>query len=491
LTGNAKPIRKTPPGWWTWLWQRQRRYLVVDGGSGAHLVAALAEHPRLQRVFSPRHADLLIVIEPVSQKLAPAVAEVARAMPRPAEVLVVGEPGPARFPVADFVSVEEVVPSARRITDASVEQVCIAALDAASWTEHAVVNGPALEPTMIPLPAKREREIATELAVLSLGPIQPFSAGPLRVLLVCDGEQVLSAHVEAGYAHRNIVQTMLKTGWRAALDVASHLDPLAPIASQLAYVRVLEQLQGWQPPSSVTQLREAALAIERAQNQLWWLVRFAELLAAPALAARAHALAIALAECSKQLWQCPTRAWIAPQSRSALPARDAVSALERLADKVDILRRRIEHDRLVALRTRGIGLLPAERVQATGVSGPVLLASEQGVSDVQSRLLMRLGAAVTDLRAAVKAMSNVEQDEERSARWEAPAGEAQAVVEGPRGRIGLHLVSEGGKRPSHVEWERPSAALLALVPEVLAGQKLVDAEVIMASLDLAMAEADG
>jgi len=36
-----------------------------------------------------------------------------------------------------------------------------------------------------------------------------------------------------------------------------------------------------------------------------------------------------------------------------------------------------------------------------------------------------------------------------------------------------------------------SAALLALVPELLAGQKLADAEVIVASLDLAMAEADG
>jgi NADH:ubiquinone oxidoreductase subunit D len=37
----------------------------------------------------------------------------------------------------------------------------------------------------------------------------------------------------------------------------------------------------------------------------------------------------------------------------------------------------------------------------------------------------------------------------------------------------------------------PSAALLGLIPELLAGQKLADAEMIVASLDLAMAEADG
>jgi len=52
-------------------------------------------------------------------------------------------------------------------------------------------------------------------------------------------------------------------------------------------------------------------------------------------------------------------------------------------------------------------------------------------------------------------------------------------------------VSEGEEQPAHVEWQRPSAALLPLLPETVAGQKLADAEIIIASLDLAMAEADG
>jgi len=60
--------------------------------------------------------------------------------------------------------------------------------------------------------------------------------------------------------------------------------------------------------------------------------------------------------------------------------------------------------------------------------------------------------------------------------------------------IGLHLDSPGGegsRGPAQVEWQRPSASLLALVPELLVGQKLADAEVILASLDLTMAEVDG
>jgi NADH-quinone oxidoreductase subunit D len=66
-----------------------------------------------------------------------------------------------------------------------------------------------------------------------------------------------------------------------------------------------------------------------------------------------------------------------------------------------------------------------------------------------------------------------------------------ATVEGPRGVLGVYIVSSGGERPNQVQWQRPSASLLPLLPEILAGQKLVDAEVIIASLDLAIAEADG
>jgi NADH:ubiquinone oxidoreductase subunit D len=63
-------------------------------------------------------------------------------------------------------------------------------------------------------------------------------------------------------------------------------------------------------------------------------------------------------------------------------------------------------------------------------------------------------------------------------------------VAGSRGDIGLFIESDG-ERLRQVVWQRPSAALLSLLPELLAGQKLADAEVILASLDLAMAEADG
>ncbi len=438
--------------------QMTHHYFAIDGGSGAHLLEALSgRYPYIQQVASPRHADLLLVVEPINRKLAPAVGELARALPRPARILTVGEPGAERdhFPGNDIVRVEELFPGSHRVALTSVESVFEAMLRSEQWPTTEKIEQPTVEEATIQLPSKQEQQMATELVVLSLGPVQPFTAGPL----------------------------------------ARRLDPLAPLASQLAYVRAIEQLQGWQPASQVARLREAALAIERAQNVLWWLVRFARILADAALTGRANQLASRLAGDIAQSWRQAPFTWVLPQLQVPFATvagnTEAMARRQKIATEVEALRRDIERNRLFALRTRGIGVLATERLKEAGVSGPDLAGSADGAGDVQSRVLARLDAATIDLRQAGEVLAAGESAPTRAASWDAPAGEARVTVRGPRGDIGLRLVSEGEEQLAHVEWQRPSAALLPLLPETVAGQKLADAEIIIASLDLAMAEADG
>jgi len=473
------------------------RYFAVDGGTGAHLLAALGgADPALQPVAGPRYADLLLVVAPVSRTLLPALAEIARALPQPAGVLIIsagpeyGVARPGLVAVADLIGL---LPGAGRVPWADVPTV-LAAADAAP--RLMVAPAPAWVPDTIPLPGRRAREIATELAVWSLGPIAPFTAGPVRVLLTCDGEQVVQAAVTAGYAARGIAAAMGAATWADAALLARALDPLAPLAGQLAYVQAIEQLQGWAPPAATQESRAAALAIERAVNHLWWLVRFARLLAAPALVDRAYRLATAVAAAGRERWAAPPAAWIAPQQPA--PAQPAVSdRLQRLADTTRSLAHALAADRLLALRTVGIGRWSPDQPAESGVSGPVLQAGTGRAGDVQARLLTRLSAAADDLilageqgRVAANSGGAVAAAPP-GGPWAVPAGETVAQVEGPRGRLSLRLHSVAGPGPAQVTWQRPSAALLGIVPGLLAGQKLADAEIILASLDLAMAEADG
>lgn len=484
-----------------------RRYFAIDGGSGAHLLAALAtQTPYLQPVASPRHANLLIVCGPVTRKLVPAIAAIARALPRPAHALILNgrlHGIMSLHPSIDDISVhpDELFSGARTIEPESVKDILDTVFAGDPWPALHVRDIPETEPDVIQLPPQNEQEMATELAVLSLGPVQPFTAGPLRLVLVCDGEQVLSAQVETGYARRGIAEAMMQATWQEGLALARLLDPLAPIAGQLAYIQAIEQLQGWTPPTSLNTLREAVLALERAQNALWWTVSFARVLDDQQLLDNSSSLASICADTNDGFWRQSPLIWIAPQHEVSFAvvhqSPSTESQLHEMIRQIDLLIKQIERNRLLGLRTRGIGVIDVKRLLEAGASGPVLRASREGKGDVQSRLVTRLRAAAADIGAAIDALTAARvgqaqlQIANEEAQWAIPAGETQAVIEGPRGAIGLRLTSDGRPKPALVEWQRPSATLLTLLPGMLAEQKLVDAETILASLDLSMAEADG
>jgi NADH-quinone oxidoreductase subunit D len=71
-----------------------------------------------------------------------------------------------------------------------------------------------------------------------------------------------------------------------------------------------------------------------------------------------------------------------------------------------------------------------------------------------------------------------------------PAGEGYARIESARGLLGCHVVSNDTARPARVQFRTPTAAHLALIPELLTGIRVEDLPVLLLSLDLGLAEAD-
>lgn len=481
-----------------------RTYFALDGGAGANLLADLAgRDPSFQAVASPRHADVLLIVEPISNKLVPSLVAIAKSLPHPACVLLLdtSETELHSFSDVDIANLATIFPEAQHVP--SFDQLLTVAFDTHVDT-HAIIHiavdagseQKEQEPTTIQMPQKSEQEMATELAVLSLGPVQPFTAGPLRLFLICDGEQVLSVQVEAGYAHRGIDEAMQHATWQHALRLAQLFDPLAPLAGQITYVRAIEQLQGWQPSEAMTTYREGAIALERVQNTLWWCVRMARILADEPMLRRSYALAHTVSGLSATIWQRSPLAWLAPQFEGTILAAKA-SLPQSMLSEMEKLLAYVARNRLLALRTRDIGVLDATRLRKAGVtSGFILDASEAGVQhsngDVQSRLVTRLQMVQHDIQKIVAILTTPQKvAEAHEATWTVLPGETHMTVHGPRGNVGLHLMSEGGDTPVHVMWQRPSAALLPLLPEMLEGQKLTDAELMVASLDLSMAEVDG
>lgn len=470
------------------------RYVAVDGGSGALLLTGLRGiDPSLQLVDSPRHANLVVVVAPISTNLGPALAEIARALPRPAYALTVGPEQPALLDPSLFVAVDHILVGARHLPPELPGEIWSAMRSGTgNWPTMSVVASPAWKADTVKLPSRAQRALATELVVLALGPVQPFTAGPLRLVLVADGPQVLSAQVEAGYARRGVGDAMARSTWADAAELAARLDPLAPVAGRLAFTRAVEQLNGVEPRPSVSDAREACLALERARNHLAWTARTFRLLADARPGRWSAALFHDLTSVALRVPALATFDWIAPGATTIPPAGTSTErdALREIARECAGLESSVAGDRFLAPRTHGIGQLSEARLAAAGVTGPVFQASAHHSGDVRARLVVRIHDAAADIRRAVEGLPERGMSG-APGQWRGGQGEAVARVAGPRGRIGVRVVADGGPGPALVEWDRPSARLLEVVPEVVIGEQLADAEMIIASLDLAMAEADG
>lgn len=516
--------------WLGRLARQERHYFAADGGSGAVLLAALSGmDARLRPTHSPRHADTLIVATPVSERFLAPLAECYRSMPEPRSlVLVCGiVDGTATAPVESHASPARIRHTAKSdATAASDAAMLLAHLggagrvadlagDAELGARAVAVAGVALgsplvhgaapnvappAEVLVPVGFPGERELATENAVVPIGPVQTaITAGPLALLLVTDGEQVARADVDAGYACRGLAERFASTPWAECLAIAGALDPLAPIAGRVAWARAVERLDGTTTSAEEERAREHALSLERAAGALAWLVRFADVVAYGWLAAAARRL---LLETSALV--PPPHMVVPGDGNRPRCARGSVTDAERpasLARAMSRLARRIERDRLLALRTRGLGVLPAARVREAGVVGANLAASERGAGDVAARLHERAHAAARDLDranalaaaddAAIATSGIAGAAPPAAPDAPHPSGVATGEAEGPRGPLRITVESDGGAQPARVEWTRPSAAALALLPELLRGQELADALAIVASLDLSMAEADG
>lgn len=454
---------------------RERRFFAIDGGNGATILSALsAPGTGLVRVWSPRHAQLLVVFEPVSNALVASILEVHRAMPRPCGMMAIGDVDAKLFREASLVRLEDLFPQLERCDSDSAPADLANRLRAMPLGFGATPAAPGFDPITLPLPDSSEREMATELVVFGLGPVQPFTAGPLRLLLVVDGEQVDSVTVEAGYANRHLQEMMTKAAFEDAERLARSIDPLAPVAGRLAYLHAIEDLARARPREEILAARQASLLLERTSNHIAWLIRFATVLSVSWLK-----------ECAERL-----NSHIETVS-DEFDARGA-EALRMAASDLASIRRRIAGDRMLGLRTRGLGVISANRLRAAGASGPAVRASERGAGDVLARMMARVEIAAEDVALLVAARESGARTWAQATRpgRVLPAGEGHGGVEGPRGRIELSLESDGVTL-RRVEWTRPSASLLSLVPELLANQRLADAEAIVASLDLSMAEADG
>jgi NADH-quinone oxidoreductase subunit D len=373
----------------------------------------------------------------------------------------------------------------------------------------------------------RRESLRTDTSQWVIGPYHPALPGPMRLHLDLDGEVILGARVERGFAHRGLEKSMERRTWLQSLNVAGRLDPEGSVFGELAYVMAVESMSEIEIPLRAQGVRVVISELARISGHLHFVGKLARQAGAETL----FHYAFRDREKILDLFELLTgaRHSLGFMRFGGVAAEVTDGFIERVLDFCDLIQVRFkEYNDLFSFsqaligRTASVGVLDPELGRSAGVTGPNLRASgvmldvrkqvpycgyqqidfevslgrgEVGVvGDSHDRLIVRIREIASSVRILRQVCESMPGGPHRTGALEpdfsVPPGEGYARIESARGMLSCHTVSEGGKSPARVSFRTPTQSALIVLPKLVEGARLEDLPIILESLDLSIAEAD-
>jgi len=359
---------------------------------------------------------------------------------------------------------------------------------------------------------------------VSLGPHHPSTHGVFRMNVRMEGETVVKLQPVFGYLHRNHEKIAERNSWLAAMPYTDRLDYICSGTNNWAYALSVEKLAGIEVPERAEYLRVIVGEMTRLQNHTAFLGFILG-----DMGAWGSALMYAFREREKilDLFEELTGARMMLNYarfggvRCDVPKGWLEKARAYLATYpafLDEMEQFLTGNEILLSRLQGIGVLSAERAINGGISGPVLRASgvdydirkvdgygvyprlkfrvpRGEVGDCFDRFMLRLLEARESLKILQQAFDQIPEGPivnpaVKQRGFKPPAGEAYGRIEGPKGELGFHLISEGGEKPYRYHVRPPSLINLTLLEEMCLGTKIADVMVILGSIDIVLGEVD-
>jgi NADH-quinone oxidoreductase subunit D len=386
----------------------------------------------------------------------------------------------------------------------------------------------------------------TKLMRINVGPQHPSTHGVLRLVVDLDGERIVRLTPQVGYLHTGFEKTMENRTYQQVVTYSNRMDYAHSLGHDLAYVLSAEQLIGASVPERAQRVRVLLTELNRIASHLLFvgtgvldmgaltlffytmrereaILRLLEMVTGVRMNYgyfRVGGLSTDLPE------------GFVEQARAFLDGFPAmVRQYEDLIAKNDIFLQ----------RTRGIGVIPAERAIADGLTGPSLRASgialdqrkaapysgyedydfdvpTSDVGDAHARIQMRFLEFEQSAKICRQALDRLEpgpiKDPDRrislpprheletsmeavifhfklvTEGFHPPRGESYVATESARGELGYHLVSDGGSMPYRVKVRVPSLINLQSLESTCVGGLFADMVVNIASLDPVMGDVD-
>lgn len=369
---------------------------------------------------------------------------------------------------------------------------------------------------------KHPAALKSDQLFVNLGPQHPSTHGVLRVGLTLEGEIIVKAEPDVGYLHRGTEKLCEIRGWHHCVVISDRWDYISAMTNNLVFCLAAEKLMGVEIPERARHLRVIMCELNRIASHLLFFGTYGIDLGAftaflHAFREREMVLDLFEMACGARMTYNYIRLGGVMKDLPAGWVEKCREFLEHFSARLPEYDDLLSHNPIFLDRTRTVGLIPKEKAIAWGLSGPNLRAS--GVSYDARKFEPYSGYDKYDFEVPTGKDGSCwdrywcrVQELRQSARIveqalgmlqpgpvlgkgvakvpKPPPGEAYAHIEGARGDIGIHVVSDGNASPYRLHVRAPSFINLAILQEMLVGQRIADVIAILGSIDIVLGEVD-
>lgn len=370
--------------------------------------------------------------------------------------------------------------------------------------------------------ARLNVELETEGMTLNIGPQHPATHGTLRIVARLDGEQVIEAEPIMGYMHRGYEKLTEVRTYPQVTTLINRIDWLGSFANEVPFILAAEQLMEIEAPPRAQWIRTILFELSRIANISLFL----------------GDMGVQLGALTPVFYAFRDREFVLNQIEAVtggrfhpnfdrigglkddLPAgwidetREVLAKMRAFCDELEDL---LMGNEIFEVRTRGIGIIPADVGLAYGLSGANIRASgvdwdirrDNPCGLVYDQLdwqvwthpdgdsFARYWVRLQEVREATRTIEQLFDGLPSGPIMakvpriiKVPAGEAYAETENPLGAMGYYIVSKGDLVPFRVKIRSASFSNLSIAPWLLKGVYVPDIITILASLYFILGDID-
>ena len=341
--------------------------------------------------------------------------------------------------------------------------------------------------------------------IVPIGPYHPALEEPIHAKLYTEGEIIKDAEVFVGYNHRGIEKLATERNAIQTLVLVERVCGICSHSHAFTYAMCVEQINGIEVPKRGQYIRVITAELERLHSHLLWLGIACHIIGHDSMFMHIwdeRELVMDLLEKLSGNRVNYAMVTIGGSRRDIDDdlKRELLAACDKLKGPMDRIVEIALNDKTIALRTKGVGVLPREDALRLGAIGPHARASGVDVdvrrdSPYSSYDDFKFDIPVVDsgdVFARVVVRKIIQQALEKLPDGPINLGnklpkiqKGQAVCrhEAPRGQLSHMVVGNGGFNNHRISVHVPSFKNTPTIPFMLRNNSVADAGLIIASID--------